>query len=614
MNTLEKVKELNKAYREGNSLVSDSEYDSLYDSLSSKEKEEIGIGIEPQDRKQKLPYPMFSMDKIKKPEEIRKWMKSKGIPEDTLFVITPKYDGLSFLCDTNYPQNRYYTRGNGIEGQRSDEHYSVIQSTLQSVPTVEELENNYIFGEVIISKKKFVEKYSSNFKNARNLMAGLLNNKVPQRELEDVDFIRYGVGNEEYNKLETLELLNRINHITVPYAKGTIDMITVSILTDLYTDWKKTYEIDGLILEVNDKELRKKLGRERSGNPAYARALKLFEEDSETTTIIGHTLNVSKDGRITFVGQVDNVELDGVTISNVTLNNAKMILDEGWKVGAEVEIIRSGSVIPKIINTVKRGTGDLPTNCPSCGSKLSWCPTQTNLICNNKVDCREQKMSETSSFMGILGIENVGDGVVSQLYDYGFLTYTDIITKMTKENLLQVEGFAKRKAEIVYNNIMSKLQNVELSKIQHAMNLFSGLGSKKLKLLEHFDSKNNIPTKEEIIKIDGFSDISADIYLNGIYKFWEEVEKLPITISKKEEVVVSGEKFQGNVFVFTGVRRKDLEEIIVSQGGTIGSGVTKNTTHLICKDKESNSSKIVKARDLGCFIMEVQALEEMIKL
>ena len=174
----------------------------------------------------------------------------------------------------------------------------------------------------------------------------------------------------------------------------------------------------------------------------------------------------------------------------------------------------------------------------------------------------------------------------------------------------ELEGFGKRKSLIVFNSIQSKMKDVTLSKLQHATGLFKGLGSKKLLLLEHFEEK---PTINQIIEIEGFAETSAKSYLDGWDKFYQFVEDLPVTWKRTEKVESVSDDLNGKVFVFTGVRRKDLNEVIESRGGKIGSSVSKTTTHLVMNSKGSGSSKEKKAIELGCEILTVEELENILK-
>jgi DNA ligase (NAD+) len=140
--------------------------------------------------------------------------------------------------------------------------------------------------------------------------------------------------------------------------------------------------------------------------------------------------------------------------------------------------------------------------------------------------------------------------------------------------------------------------------------VFPGLGSKKLALLEHFDGK---PTIDQVMEIEGFAEISARTFVDNYDIFRTFVEGLPVTIEQKVEVVLAGTDLVGKTFVFTGVRRKDLEEVIVSRGGVIGGSVSKNTTYLVMKEKGSGSSKETKAISLGVVILTVEELEDLLK-
>ena len=172
-----------------------------------------------------------------------------------------------------------------------------------------------------------------------------------------------------------------------------------------------------------------------------------------------------------------------------------------------------------------------------------------------------------------------------------------------------LEGFGKRKSTIVYNAIQESVKDITLSKLQHATGMFKGLGSKKLLLLEHFTIK---PTIDQVMSIEGFAEVSAKSYINSYDDFFKFIKELPVSIKLKEKVKNIGNDLEGKNFVFTGVRRADLEKIIESRGGKIGSTVSKNTTHLIMKSTGSGSSKEQKAIELGIEIMTVEQLEILI--
>jgi DNA ligase (NAD+) len=617
-----KLEEANLAYRTGNSIMSDKDYDEMVDLLFSYDPEneffsKVGLEVIDETRKSKLPIDMASMNKIKTMEEIYSWLRLKGINPNTEIVATPKFDGLS-LCQDEINTGTW-TRGDGIYGQKSDEHYKLIQNHLyediyENGDPFGPIAFSYTYGEVIMPKKTFLEKYSldagtGDFANPRNLVAGLLNSKEVTEPLKDCQYIKYGgipnKGITFSTKSEILDVLNTNQRVGVNYHTCKANELTEELLISLFHNWSTDYEIDGIILEVNNLDLQDSLGRETSSNnPCYARAFKhdSFEQRAETT-ILSIEANISKQGLVKPVAIIEPIKLDGVTVSRCTLNNYKFVKENGLGVGARVVIKRSGMVIPKIVEVLESVDFVMPT---IEGVELGWNEAGVELITLTETD--EQKLKQIVAFFEILEADNVGEGVITQLWDAGFQTI-EAVLNATKKDLESIDRFGKRKATIVFDSIRKATTNVELSKLQHATGFFKGLGSKKLALLE-FDEK---PTLEQVMSIEGFAEISAKSYLDSYDKFFTFVKGLPVTIAEKVEAVQVGDDLVGTSFVFTGVRRADLEEVITSRGGKIGSSVSKTTSHLVMKAKGSGSSKETKAISLGVTILTVAELEDMLK-
>jgi DNA ligase (NAD+) len=621
-----KIEEANLAYRTGNAIMSDSDYDGLLEVLYSYDPEndifnKVGIEIIDETRKSKLPIDMASMNKIRTIEEIKNWVRLKGINTNTEIVCTPKFDGLS-LCQDEINTGTW-TRGDGVYGQKSDEHYKLIQNHLyedvyENGDPFGPIVFTHTYGEVIMSRKTFLDKYSldtgtGDFANPRNLVAGLLNSKTVTEPLRDCQYIKYGGilksktvrGFTFENKSDILDTLNANQRVKTNYHTCKVSELTEELLIKLFHDWSVDYEIDGIILEVNNLDLQESLGRETSSNnPCYARAFKhdSFEQRAETT-ILEIEDNISKQGLIKPVAIIEPIKLDGVTVSRCTLNNYKFVKDNGLGVGARVVIKRSGMVIPKIIEVLETVEFTMPV---IEGVELGWNEAGIELITLNQTE--EQTIKQNIAFFEILDTDSVGEGVVRQLYDAGYKTIESILN-ITIKDLESIDRFGKRKATIVYNAIKKSVANVSLSKLQHATGLFIGLGSKKLILLEQFTSK---PTFDEVMSIEGFAEISTKTYLDNYDKFFDFIKDLPITLEVKVESVKVGNDLEGMSFVFTGVRRTDLEEIIESRGGKIGSSVSKNTSHLVMKSKGSGSSKENKAIALGVKIFTVDELENML--
>lgn len=617
-----KLEEANLEYRTGNSIMSDKDYDEMVDLLFSYDPEneffsKVGLEVIDETRKSKLPIDMASMNKIKTIEEIHSWLRLKGINPNTEIVATPKFDGLS-LCQDEINTGTW-TRGDGIYGQKSDEHYKLIQNHLyediyENGDPFGPIDFAYTYGEVIMPKQTFLEKYSldagtGEFANPRNLVAGLLNSPDARESLKDCQYIKYGAipnkGITFTTKSEILDVLNAHQRVGVNYHTCKANELTEELLISLFHNWSVDYEIDGIILEVNNLDLQESLGRETSSNnPCYARAFKhdSFEQRA-ATTILAIEDNISKQGLVKPVAIIEPIKLDGVTVSRCTLNNYKFVKDNGLGVGAKVVIKRSGMVIPKIVEVLESVEFVMPN---IEGVELGWNDAGIEVITLTETD--EQKLKQIVAFFEILEADNVGEGVITQLWDAGFQTIEAVLNS-TKKDLESIDRFGKRKAAIVFDSIRKATTNVELSKLQHATGFFKGLGSKKLALLE-FDEK---PTLEQVMSIEGFAEISAKSYLDSYDKFFTFVKGLPVTIAEKVEAVQVGDDLANTSFVFTGVRRADLEEVIESRGGKIGSSVSKNTTHLVMKVKGSGSSKETKAISLGVTILTVDELENMLK-
>jgi NAD-dependent DNA ligase len=611
----ENIIKANASYRKGNPIMSDSEYDTLLEELALLSPDDdllslVGHVVVDESRKRRLPIDMASMNKIKSMDDVNDWCRLKGISKSEIVIITPKFDGLS-LC-VNELDNSSSTRGDGTFGQQSDEHYKLIGNHLDVHEDVNTLPFTYTYGEVMMAKKKFEDDYSKDFANPRNLVAGLLNSKSISESLKDCDYIKYGAicRTKFSTKKEIIDELNSGQRVKVNYHICMISELTEDLLIGLFHKLSPDYEIDGLIIEINDISIQNRLGRETSSNnPVWARAFKhpSFEQTAESE-VIGISWNISKQGLLKPILHITPIKLDGVTVSNVTGNNARFVKDMGIGVGAKVLVKRSGMVIPLIVDVLETVDFIQPT---IEGVDIGWNEAGIELITLTETD--DQKLKKNVAFFEILEADNVSEGVITQLWEAGHTTIKDILN-LTKVDLEKIDRFGKRKSSIVFNSIQKSVKDVQLSKLQHATGIFRGLGSKKLVLLEQFTEK---PSVDKVMVIDGFAEKSAKSYIDSYDEFFDFIKDLPITIEEKIEVSPVGDDLIGKSFVFTGVRRKDLNEVIESRGGKIGSGVSKNTSYLVVKATGSGSSKenkAIKLKESGqdIEVITVEQLEEIL--
>jgi len=498
-----------------------------------------------------------------------------------------------------------WTRGDGAFGQRSHEHFKAFNDT----PFNEDI---YTYGETIMPRARFDEKYAEDEENPRNTVGGIMNKETVTEKTYDVDYVRYGMAYEDKKlsdafktKAIVFDYLNERQDNKVDSHICKADALTADNLKYLFVQWSQKYEIDGIIIEVNDLKRQEELGREKNGNPAFARAYKGdFEEVSGEVPILKLISQISKKGYLFPVMIIPPTRLDGATVTKVTGNNFKFIKDNGLGVGAVITLKRSGMVIPKVVEVIK--TVDFVM--PDVGVPVGWDEGGVHIVTLEKTD--EQQVMFLTSFFKILGVDNVSEGTCQMLFDAGFDTVNKILSA-SQSDFEKIDRFGERKAEIVFTEIQKKMKNVELSKLQHASGCFDNLGSKKLVLLEHLDA----PKLRDIVSIEGFSDTSAYAYLDGLEKYKEFIEDLGdlVTVNKTEIKEASSSDMEGFVFVFTGVRRKDLEDIIVDKGGKIASGVSDKITHLVCKDPGAGSSKIKKAESLDKAVITVEELETLLK-
>lgn len=610
-----KIVAYNDSYRKGVPEISDKDYDLLKERLQKDQpnsdllKDGV-IETTPLSRKVKLPIPMKSLEKCKELSEVFHWISSLNLSDEIWVTLTPKYDGISLSVEEE--SKKAYTRGDGEIGQRSDQHFSLISSPKNTLPII-------TFGEAIMKKSIFEEKYKGQYKSARNLVAGLFNSSKFSDKLVDVDYIRYGIADSNLSKDDQINVLNRLNREPVLFATFRVKELSNSLLDKFYKHWSAEYNIDGIVIDINYENIRKDVGYELNGNPKYARAFKspLWSMDY-TTTVIDIEINVSKQGKLKPVILVFPVDIDGVIVSRVTGYNAKYLFDKKIAIGSEIEITRSGDVIPKHLKTTayyEENVHDLMDNmiiCPDCDEPVKWDESFTELICVNE-NCVGIKLSKMEHFFSTLEIEDFSRASIESLFNNDYKTVSSILN-ITEEQLCQIEGWAVISAKKLLKQFDKlRLVGIPFAKLLHAMDLFGGgIGEKTIQLIIDNTKSIDNTTVKELILIKGVAEKTAIAFNKGMDSF-NSYKELPIKIAyyqtpKKEPL---GKSCEGWKVCFTGIRSKEVEDAIKEEGGEIVSGVSKKTTHLIVKDLSQetlSSAKAVKAKELGIEIIEINNL------
>lgn len=611
-----RIEEYNEFYRIGQPRISDEAYDKLIEELKQKFPTSIllkkGVIEQKVSRKEKLPIPMYSLEKCKSLEEINKWFLSNYISGEEFAVITPKYDGISLVV--NEANKNCWTRGDGEVGQNSKFHFNKLRGS----------SCNYInvltFGEAIMSKEHF-QMYKDEFANPRNMVAGLFNRDITTTPLQHVDYIRYGSDSSILDKNEQLVKLNDLNVVQVPFRIIQLKNINKLLLEDLYSIWSIDYNIDGLVIDINSSKLRHRLGREENMNPKYARAYKNPEwSGSAEVKVKGVTWQVSKQGKLKPVIQIEPTEVSGVVISNVTGYNAAYVFDNHIASESVIKIIRSGDVIPKHIETLsfdkfKMYMLDQEIKyCPCCGERTRR--DEIEVYCTNP-ECRDKKIAKLVHFFSTMEIEEFGEPSIIRLYNAGYETIEDILNISVRE-LCEIEGFAKKSAVNLFNQF-DKLGNAgkPFAQILDSLDLMEGkLGQKTIQLIIDNTEIGDWVKLDKLIQIHGIAESSAITFIKGMDEYWKSRYELTLPIActylqtPKQEVV--GDKFKDQRICFTGCRpTKEQEKEIQAQGGEIVSGVSNKTTMLVVKsmdEKILSSSKAVKAKELGIKIITLNNL------
>ena len=613
----EEIERANKAYREGNPIMSDGEWDLKMDMLREMNPNNPLVntavieGVKGKSRVQKLPYPMFSLEKVKSLDELNTWLRE--FSDDEEFIITPKYDGISLL---SMDDEKVWTRGDGREGQLSIDRFRHM--------CVGEKIYGISWGEAIMKKSSFM-KYleSGEYKTARNMVAGqFTGDNFNERVMEDIDFVRYGMG-EELDKEKQLQLLGQTCYVKI--TKSGILNASAITFDELFAEMGDEYNIDGLVIEVNKLSVRRAMGRHINGNPKYAVALKLSSwNEKKMVRVKDIKWQISKDGCAIPVIEINPIELSGVTVTNISGYNASYIVDNHICKGALIEVCRSGEVIPKHLSTVEyndneyRNMMDEMIVCPSCGEVMKWDKNYVDLVCEYP-DCEQKIVSEMLFFFKTMNIEEVGRPTIQKLYNAGYRSVHSILLDLNIEDWVRIDGFGKESFYSLKRQL-SGIGKVPLARLLTALNIFHGeLGEKVCQLIFNtvnpaFINNSFLPTAfplEVLLSIKGVGELTARSFIKGMREFSLWGKQFPFEFFDWYVVEKQLNREDAKRVCFSGFRDKQFEEKIKEMGHKVVSGVSEKLDLLIVKDLSSNSSKTTTARELGVKILTAEQWDDI---
>lgn len=636
-----KIAEANRAYRNGAPIMTDLAYDALVDKLKRIDPDNDWFkktepGMDSVDgRKVQLPFPMKSLDKVKTMGDLKLWTTRSGLSSNDLVTITPKFDGISLLCDEKSLMT--YSRG-GSENEGMDclEHMVLMKNVKHDVRFP------YTFGEAIINKKNWEDHFKGKinpfsgleFKSARNTVSGLFRQDNPSEDLlQFVDFVRYGVFGIDLNKYgkysSLLEVILSIYGCGPDYVAIKVGDLDGKKMEELFYEWSDKYAIDGLVVYIDNLLEWDRVGRNNStGNPRWAIAYKPEEFCGfEITKVLAVNCKISKSGHLKPTVAVEAVELDGATIDNPTGVNARFCVKNGIGKGAVVKLIRSGMVIPKIVETIVPADEETVMKafdrCPSCGKKAVWNESMTDMACPDP-NCPGTLLAKLIYFCDKIGYDDIGEEILEMIFEAGIKKPSDFI-HLDLNALLGINGMQNSWARKIASRNKEILDNgLPLHKLVEVSDIFQGIGEKKAIrmfsnlhtdiirrwLWEGLDRKDIDKMMLGMLSVKGVGESIIREFFNKQEDFlcWFHEIGIPVRWNDDKR---SGGPLSGYKICFTGVRDKDAERYIVKNGGEVISSVTKNTTLLIVKEFGTQSTKTSKATALGVRTMTLDEFKKV---
>lgn len=589
----------NHYYNNDDPLMTDSQYDMLKEYIEErfpnnveikKGHTDVDMTIMVEKSKVKLPYEMWSMDKIKDEKSINRKLKKYKGP----YVVSAKMDGISALYYNEDGSKKLYTRGNGKVGLDISWMLDYIDVPDDKIT---------VRGELIMKKNTFNEKYKKDFANPRNFVSGVANSKNVNIEyVKDIDFVVYEVVSPIMKPSEQIRYICK--NFSHPVKAILYKKVNKNVLSELLLDWRENldYEIDGIIV-CNDKVYER-----ISGNPEHAFAFKMVMSDQIVESMVMEVLwSPSKDGYLKPKLKVKPVVIGGATIQYVTAHNAAYVVNNNIGVGSVIQIIRSGDIIPKVHKIVHdSGEPNLPE-----GYEYKWNKNKVDFILVNAEDNEIVNIKRLDEFFNKIGVVGLGRGNLKRMFDAGFTSLKEIIN-MKMEDYLTVEGFKEKLSSKIMDSIEDRLSKVEMSSLMAASNVFGrGMGIKKLDLIisNYPDILTNQESLEDkmykVLELEGFSEKTSSMFVDYIENFVDFMKDLGLESRMYESVVKNVDKHVLNdkKIVMSGAKDKVLKKRLSELGIKLSTSVSKSTDYVIVTDMNESTNKIEKAKKLNVKII-----------
>ena len=650
------LQKLSDAYYQGaEPLVDDQTYDRLVDCLKLRAPTnpylfQTGVS-KPSATDILLPHSMPSLDKIKPNDKsFVKWFASHPGP----YVCMDKLDGISVqLYKDEHGQVDLFTKKQTNMGTSKKYmlEYLVGRKILDRIPS-----NTSVRGEVVISNANFakLQKLELGYKNPRSAMAGLMNtDKLDRRIAKMAEFVVYGILSPRYTLADQLQKLSNwgfgvVWHTVIRTQTDTVIRTQTDTMQDQLHQMLETrkatspYLIDGIVVADDSTTYP-----HTPDNPKHAMAFKTNSQNTmKNATVVRVIWEPTMYGYLQPVVQIEPIVLEGsVTVTYVTAHNARYIEDNRIGVGTIIRIVRSGDVIPYIVEVIRPTEPAMPT------IKYMWNDTNVEIIAvDPPADILAQiRIKQTMHFFKKIGVKYLSQGIVTKLYATGYVDGLAIIRQATAQNkdLYLISGLGEKMVTKIYNQIDTALARVGLAELMGGSLCFGrGIGVRKIKeILAVYpeilgwahDTRDQIMDK--VLQVSGFSDNLAGKFAERFAEFYQWYQglrgatnvgfsfdrkpskKVSSKVSSKSGIeprVEPSNHMAGQKVVMSGFRSTMISDWIEQNGGKVASSVSKKTTMVLCTDEMaepmSNSSKVQKARELGILVIGRSEFERKYKI